>query len=119
MAKKINVVIQQTAGHFALKIPTERLEAIAHEVTRTGIKEWGVDDTTPRIIVLADKWGDIDTNIIVPDCRRRSSVSYLGSGERRNSVEATTSKGDGFATLLVVVNVGCGEGCVRRKAHED
>jgi hypothetical protein len=71
--KTINVEIQQTDGHAALNVPRERLEAIAQEVAQTGVEEWGVEDATPRTIALDNKWGDIDTIILV---RRLSAVDF-------------------------------------------
>lgn len=65
MKPRINVEIQQTAGHAALNIPTERLEAIGQEVAETGVEEWGIEYGTPRTVVLDHQWGDIATNIMV------------------------------------------------------
>jgi hypothetical protein len=73
MTQHITVEIQQTDEHAALNVPRERLEALGHEVAQTGIEEWGIEDGTPRTIVLENKWGSTDTNIMV---RRLSAMKF-------------------------------------------
>ena len=73
MQQNISVEFQQTDGHAALDVPKERLEAIAHDVANIGIDEWGTENGTPRTVVLKNKWGDTDTNIMV---RRLSAVKF-------------------------------------------
>src|SRR5439155_902063 len=73
MKNNINVRIQQTDGHADLKIPVERLEAIGQEVAETGIEEWGIEDETPRTVILEYQWGEIGTNIMV---RRLSAAQF-------------------------------------------
>lgn len=65
MKHNINVHIQQTDGHAELNLPVERLEAIGQEVAETGIEEWGIEDETPRTVILDYQWGNIETNIMV------------------------------------------------------
>lgn len=90
MATNVDVEIQQTAGHAALAIPRERLEAWAMDVAQTGIDQWGIEDT-PRSVVLQNQWGDIETNIIV---RRLSAKQFHCCFLTRDELDAVRSRDD-------------------------